>query len=318
MDIEYAAAPEAPEVIPPGIQWGRVEVDGGRVLHGHGGSGPLVVFLHGWAAGPHVYRDPILQLLPLGCRVVAPALPGFAGTAALRGEECSFEGYARWIVRYLDSVGIEEPVMMLGHSFGGGVGIQMAHDFPDWVRGVLICNSVGGPATWSSAGDSDGGVPQPPPRGWRRRMISGELFGLPAMAKVVPGFLEDAVPNVIHNPLALWRVADFIRRSSLMQAAKVIADRRVSVTVVSSDRDRLVPHDSFSALCKAFGVDGVVTRGYHNWLLSQPEDFSDIALRALADAGVMDDIIAAKQQAKSAQAAAVGDISTGMTALTGM
>lgn len=48
------------------------------------------------------------QVAAHGRRVFAPTLPGFGGTAELPSGERNSVGYARWLERYVDSVGIDE------------------------------------------------------------------------------------------------------------------------------------------------------------------------------------------------------------------
>src|SRR5437763_14759577 len=116
------------------LLWRRTTVQGRPALYGEAGDGLPVLFLHGWALGQHAYKRALKRLVQLGCRVYAPALPGFGGTPELPGEQLSFAGYARWVGAFLDAVGVTEPVFLVGHSFGGGVAIQAAHDLGTRVR----------------------------------------------------------------------------------------------------------------------------------------------------------------------------------------
>ena len=127
----------------------RTFVQGRTATYGVAGEGMPVVLLHGWALGQHTYRDVISTIAEQGCRVIAPALPGFGGSADLPGDSFSLRGYALWVAELLDTIGIDEPVVMLGHSFGGGVAVRFAHDHRDRVRSLVLVNSIGGSA-WKS------------------------------------------------------------------------------------------------------------------------------------------------------------------------
>ncbi len=85
-------------------------------------------------------------------RVYAPGLPGFGGTADLPSPELNLGGYARWVEAFLDAAGVAGPVTLAGHSFGGGVAIRVAHDFPDRVAHLIVINSIGGSAWCRSGG----------------------------------------------------------------------------------------------------------------------------------------------------------------------
>ena len=278
-EVEGASAPEPREATP--------RDDG---LPGPSRHGMPVLFLHGWGVGPHSYAAPLAQLQAFGCRVYSPAQPGFGGTAALPGDECNFPGYGRWVASYLDAIGVHEPVTVVGHSFGGGVSIQFAHDHPDRVSAVVLCNGVGG-FPWAGPPGS-GSMSERPWWEWGR-FLGADLLALPAIMRVLPALLGEAVPNLVSNPLAMWRVGEFVRKSHLLDEMSALSSRGVPITLVWSDRDRLVPHAGFSALCRAAGVEGEVVPGNHSWLIAEPRRFADIVLRAMVEAGVVEAQLAA-------------------------
>ncbi len=137
------------------LVWKSTEVDGRAALYGVAGEGLPLVFVHGWGLGQHAYKRALKRLVHLGCRVYAPALPGFGGSAALPDDSFDIRGYGRWLKGFLDAVGVDEPVFLVGHSFGGAVSIQFASQHQERVRTLVLVNSVGGSA-WSSSGP--GGV----------------------------------------------------------------------------------------------------------------------------------------------------------------
>src|SRR5436190_3909170 len=103
------------------LHWRRTTVRGRTAMYGVAGHGMPVLFLHGWGLGQHTYKRSLKRLVNLGCRVYAPALPGFGGSADVPKDAFAFEGYAAWVDAFCDAVGIDEPVFLVGHSFGGGV-----------------------------------------------------------------------------------------------------------------------------------------------------------------------------------------------------
>ncbi|HZU78312.1 MAG TPA: alpha/beta hydrolase, partial [Acidimicrobiales bacterium] len=203
--------------------------------------------------------------------------------------DCNFAGYARWAASYLRSSEIDEPAMVVGHSFGGGVAIQLAHDHPELVRGVVLCNAVGG-FPWAGPGPVI--AAQRPLWEWGRH-IGADLLALPTLTRVLPALLGEAVPNLVHNPLAMWRVGEFVRQAHLITEIAAVSERGTPIQIVWSDRDRLVPHAGFSALCRAASVTGEVVPGNHSWLIAEPDRFADIVLRAMVHAGVVESALAA-------------------------
>jgi pimeloyl-ACP methyl ester carboxylesterase len=76
------------------LVWKHTTVGGRSAMYGTAGTGVPVLFLHGWGLGQHTYKRSLRRLVHLGCRVFAPALPGFGGTADLPGAAFSFAGCA--------------------------------------------------------------------------------------------------------------------------------------------------------------------------------------------------------------------------------
>ena len=115
-----------------------VVVDGRRVSFASGGRGLPVLFLHGWGLDHGPYLRPLRRLTARGCRVIAPSLPGFGWSDELPARRRTLAGYGRWIGRFLDAIGVDEPVVVLGHSFGGGVATRFAHDQPGRVSYLVL------------------------------------------------------------------------------------------------------------------------------------------------------------------------------------
>ena len=87
------------------LRWERGTVQGRAAAWCAGGEGPPVVLLHGWGLGHRTYRDVVRQLTARRCRVLAPDLPGFGGTAGL--PELGFEELAGWVDAFLGEVGVD-------------------------------------------------------------------------------------------------------------------------------------------------------------------------------------------------------------------
>ena len=224
--------------------WGRVDVQGRPALYGRAGEpgGLPVLFLHGWALGSHSYKRSLKRLVGLGCEVFAPALPGFGGTADLPDDQFSIDGYAGWVADFLDAVGVGEPMFVIGHSFGGGVAIQTAHDHPDRVRTLVLVNSVGGSA-WRRNGSAVRSMAERPLWDWGIH-FPRDILPLPQITRVLPVILEDVVPNLIRNPTAVWRVAQLARTADLTEELEELKRRKLPVVVLWGEQlRRAVPSD---------------------------------------------------------------------------
>jgi len=179
--------------------WRRVEVDGCSMRVMEAGEGEPLVFLHGWGLSPRTYEQGITRLTAGGVRVIAPALPGFGGSDGPPLLRIDLKAYSRRIAGLIDALALEEPVFLVGHSFGGGVAMQLATDRPDLVRSLTLVNSVGGaPGRRTGMADSS----------WLRWML-GALTELHprALAGSLPSLVRAVVPNVLRRPVTLARTA---------------------------------------------------------------------------------------------------------------
>ena len=254
------------------MTWRRIRVHGRLAAYGMGGAdGPPVVFLHGWALGSRAYKRAMRRLTTRGCRVYAPAMPSFGGTADLPWREMSLEGYARWVAAFMAAVGIEEPALVIGHSFGGGVAIKLAHLRPELVRYLVLLNAVGGVGSRS-------------PQVWLAGVFR-ELWPVPQAVEAAHAMAADVVPNMFRNPLGLMRVAQLAREADLRAESRDLRESAMPVLVLTSEGDSVIPRDAFAILCDAVGTDGRVVSGGHSWLLADPNSF-DEAVGAVVDVEV--------------------------------
>lgn len=284
----YSVLAMASAVVPrvDHLVWKRTSVLGRVALYGAAGKGTgvPVVFLHGWALGSHTYKRALKRLVHLGCQVYAPAMPGFGGTADLPGADMSLDGYARWVDAFLDAIALEGPVILVGHSFGGGVAIQTAHDFPHRVRTLVLVNSIGGSA-WATSGSTVKSMADRPLWDWGLH-FPRDILPLPQIRRVLPVILEDALPNVVRNPRAVWRVGHLARRADLTPELEELKRRKLPVVVLWGEDDRIITRDSFDALCRAIGSPGAVVSGNHSWLLADPDSFGEVMTNVIGVAQV--------------------------------
>jgi pimeloyl-ACP methyl ester carboxylesterase len=244
------------------LRWETTEVSGRRAAYGRAeptvgdGVPPTpVVFLHGWGLTGAAYGAALATLSDAGHPVLVPDLPGFGGSAGLGGAETSFPGYAAWVERFLDAVGVTGPIILIGHSFGGGVATSLASRLGSRVERLVLLNAVGA-GTWLL------GFP-------------GDLFD-PRGVRSLPTVIGEAVPNLLRNPWAVLMVGNLARTADLAPELRQLAARRVPVAVVWSERDHIVPRSSFEATCQMLGTEGQVVRGPHAWMLTNPGRFSRV------------------------------------------
>ena len=118
-------------------------------IHGHrrayvvAGSGPALLLLHGLGCD-HTTWAPVMESLARRYTVVAPDLLGHGQSDKPRADY-SLGGYANGMRDLLTVLGIDR-VSVVGHSFGGGVAMQFAYQFPERTdRLVLVASGGLGP-----------------------------------------------------------------------------------------------------------------------------------------------------------------------------
>ncbi|MCZ4562846.1 alpha/beta fold hydrolase [Rhodococcus sp. IEGM 1401] len=111
-----------------------------RIRYVDRGHGPVLVLVHGLMGSLHDW-DPHIEGLSNDFRVIAVDLPGHGESDKVPGDY-SLSAHAATIRDLLDSLGIES-VTMVGHSYGGGVAMQMLYLFPQMVDGICLIASGG-------------------------------------------------------------------------------------------------------------------------------------------------------------------------------
>jgi pimeloyl-ACP methyl ester carboxylesterase len=127
----------------------RFAISDNQQAHGPDGPGtpPIwAVSLHGYFAGGQMYnRESAWLAERLGWRVVNPSLPGFGGSDPLTWSEVSMSRLADQVATLLSHLDAG-PVVLLGHSMGGAVAVQFAHDHPTTTLGLIYRGGVATPA----------------------------------------------------------------------------------------------------------------------------------------------------------------------------
>lgn len=107
------------------------------------GEGQPLLLIHGF---PFDYTMWQLQIEPLAstCRVIAPDLRGYGGSAMADTEATDgvdMATYAEDLAAILDSLQVNEPVILCGFSMGGYILWQFAKRFPDRVKAIILCDT---------------------------------------------------------------------------------------------------------------------------------------------------------------------------------
>jgi pimeloyl-ACP methyl ester carboxylesterase len=114
---------------------------GQRVCYRMAGDGPAVVLIHGITSSSAVWVQLMEDLVEAGYSVIAPDLFGHGASAKPKGDY-SLGAYASGVRDLLGMLGYER-VTVVGHSLGGGIALQLAYQFPEYVERMVLISSGG-------------------------------------------------------------------------------------------------------------------------------------------------------------------------------
>jgi pimeloyl-ACP methyl ester carboxylesterase len=232
-----------------------ITVHGRAAAFRRGGRGgrEVVVLVHG-IAGDSSEWSPVLDRLGDAYDVIAPDLAGHGASARLRGDH-SIGAFATWLRDLLRALGVEKATFV-GHSLGGGVVMQFAYQFPEYVQRMVLVSS-GGLGREVSALIRAASLPG-------AELVLGGLGAASRTAQPVLSWLG-LDPRTEHGELVgrVAGLADADRRAAFVRAVRAIAspsgqrvnamDRlyladEVPTMIVWGNRDRVIPvHHAYAA-----------------------------------------------------------------------
>jgi pimeloyl-ACP methyl ester carboxylesterase len=285
---------------------GPVEAfDGTKLYVGEAGSGPTVLFAHGFCLNASSWHYQ-LQELSDGFRVVVYDMRGHGESERPASNDWSMEAHARDLEAVIDAVG---PAMVVGHSMGGMALIRYAGLFPEQigrtVRAVVLVDTA--------AHDVMGGmVPS------AARLLTPALRLLEQAATMAAARNPEAFDRVRKNqknmvalliklmgfgPQAQRHQLAFMNQMLQAIPAEILVPivktlRTMDVTaaldnidvptlVVVGARDRLTPRAAARFLATAIhGAElAVIPHSGHMPMLEQPDEFNAVLRRFLKQPG---------------------------------
>jgi 3-oxoadipate enol-lactonase len=118
---------------------GEARVGDIRMHYEEAGAGPPLVLVHGLGACADDWEFQI-PFFARSYRVIVPELRGFGRTERGQGA-LSIARFADDLWNLLGQLGVRQAVL-IGHSMGGAVSMQLALDHPGFVTHLVLANSV--------------------------------------------------------------------------------------------------------------------------------------------------------------------------------
>ncbi|HVO43395.1 MAG TPA: alpha/beta hydrolase, partial [Aggregatilineales bacterium] len=141
-----------------------ITLDGLTLAHEITGDGQNVLLLPGWRQPIESMQPVATRLAPHGYRTHTIDFPGF-GRSPLPPGAWGVADYARLVTLYMDHFNLS-PACVVGHSFGGRIGIVLGADYPGHVAQLVLA-------------DSAGVITPPTPAQQRRKRAFDTFYALP-------------------------------------------------------------------------------------------------------------------------------------------
>jgi pimeloyl-ACP methyl ester carboxylesterase len=247
------------------------------------GSPPVwAVNLHGYFAGGGMYwRESIHLAETLGWRVINPNLPGFAGSDPLPWERVSIRELTDAIVHLLDHLGVEQAVL-LGHSMGGAVAVQLADVHPERTLGIIYRDGAATPE-WKHRHGLLVSLLSPvvPDVASVADLMLAVLLDTPGLliGRRLPSTLRGLWPDASRNLRTMGRslpVGSMIMTIDLRDEVRHVAEENVPVLPVWGCFDRIVNAATAQEFSDLVHRDVVWVPGGHSWMLPRPQAQADI------------------------------------------
>lgn len=118
----------------------QIGIHGYEVAYRRAGQGPVLLLLHGIAGSSQTWV-PVMELLQRDYTVLAPDFLGHGRSAKPLGDY-SLGNHAAGMRDFLQILDIER-VTVIGQSFGGGVAMQFAYQFPERCERLVLVDAGG-------------------------------------------------------------------------------------------------------------------------------------------------------------------------------
>jgi len=103
---------------------------------------PVIVMLHGFTGSKENWY-PLAERLRGRYRLRIPDLPGWGQSQRRAGQDYGFVAQAERVAAFISQVSPGEPVVLLGHSMGGGIAALVAARYPQRVARVGLLDAAG-------------------------------------------------------------------------------------------------------------------------------------------------------------------------------
>ena len=129
-----------------GLSSGTVHAAGHRWVYAQRAAAradaPTIVMVHGFTGSKENWY-PLARALGDDYRLLIPDLPGWGQSQRRRGVAYGFERQAAHVEAFIRALSPDAPVVLLGHSMGGGIAALVAARHPQRIAAVGLIDAAG-------------------------------------------------------------------------------------------------------------------------------------------------------------------------------
>lgn len=225
--------------------------------------------------------EPQLESLSLDCRVVLLDLPGY-GLAADRSVPDRLAGFSEEVHRTLEAH-LPGPIILVGHSFGGYVALQLYREHPQHFAGLVLTDTRSGPDSEEARAKRLATAQrlQDPAQGLDIEAVAQTLVSSRTWSRRDP--ILDRVRSIVRSARSTSIVPTLRAIAARPDLTPVLPTVRVPTSVVWGQDDQLIPAEqSESMVARIPGAEGVaIPEAGHIPSLEKPELFAMAIRRVL-------------------------------------
>jgi pimeloyl-ACP methyl ester carboxylesterase len=211
---------------------------------------PAIILIHGFRGTHHGLELIAAELKD--ARTVIPDLPGFGDGERL--ETHDLEAYVAWLQKYIAGLKLDQPPILLGHSFGSIVSAHYAALYPATISQLILVNPIGAPALEGPRGVMSKlavfyyWVGEKLPHSFAQRWLASNLIVM-VMSVTMAKTKDKALRRFIHDQhrkyFSLFHtpasVSEGFKTSVSHSVRDVARDITVPTLLVAGDQDDITP-----------------------------------------------------------------------------
>jgi triacylglycerol lipase len=232
----------------------QATVDGFAMPYLEGGSGPLLLLIHGFGADKDAFTRMARHLVP-HYHVISPDLPGFGEAGRKSGADYTIAAQVARLHALLTQLNLLPPggkIHIGGNSMGGFISAQFAATYPDQVASVWLLDAAG-----TEEAQRSEVIQRYVQTGKVELLVQEEADFDKLMA--VASHKKLFVPRSVRFMLTQRAMADFALHSEILQQfgqSPLLASQYQQLTtpalIVWGEQDLILHPDGAAALAKLF------------------------------------------------------------------